>query len=60
MENITMATLAKYFVTGWSPRFNEWMTEVFDAKDIEAAKLRYWLKHNSHKKIKAYRLRVSI
>lgn len=55
-----MATLAKYFVTGWSPRFNEWMTEVFDAKDIEAAKLRYWLKHNSHKKIKAYRLRVSI
>ena len=49
--------MGKYHVTGWSPRFNTWMTETIEAREMEAAKLRYWLKHSTHKKIKAYLLR---
>jgi hypothetical protein len=51
--------LARYCVTGWSPRFGVWETEMIEAKNMEAAKVRYSLKFSSNKRVKAYLLRTN-
>jgi hypothetical protein len=48
--------LAKYYVTGWSGRFGNWVAEVVEAKNMEIAKFRFGLTHPTLKTIKAYRL----
>ena len=50
--------LAKYYVTGWSNRFGNWVAEVVEAKSMEVAKFRFGLKNPSLKTIKAYKLRA--
>lgn len=50
--------LARYCVTGWSPRFGMWDTEMIEAKSAEAAKARYMMKYLSNKRVKAYLLRT--
>jgi hypothetical protein len=49
--------LAKYYVTGWSNRFGNWVAEVVEAKNMEIAKFRFGLTHPTLKTIKAYKLR---
>ena len=51
--------LARYCVTGWSPRFGMWETEMIEAKNMEAAKVRYSMKFSSNKRVKAYLLRTN-
>ena len=48
--------LARYYVTGWSKRFNCWMPEVIEAANKGAAKERFATKFPSLTRLKVYRL----
>ena len=52
-----MSGYGRYFVTGWSPRFGHWMTEMFECATMEAAKKRFTTMHPTLKQIKVYPLR---
>lgn len=48
--------LARYYVTGWSKRFNCWMPEVIEAANKAAAKERFAMKFPTLTRLKVYRL----
>jgi len=52
-----MSGYGRYFVTGWSPRFGHWMTEMLECATMEAAKKRFITMHPTLKQIKVYPLR---
>ena len=49
--------LARYYVTGFSNRFGNWIAEVVEAKSMEIAKIRFGLTYPTLKTIKAYKFR---
>jgi hypothetical protein len=49
--------LARYYVTGWSNRFSNWIAEHLEAKNMVMAKERFVTKYPTLKRIKAYKLR---
>jgi len=49
--------LARYYVTGWSNRFGNWVAEHLEAKNMVVAKERFTTKYPTLKRIKAYKLR---
>ena len=49
--------LARYYVTGWSNRFGNWVAEVLEAKSKQSARERFTFKYPTLKTIKAYKLR---
>ena len=49
--------LARYFVTGWSARFGQWITEQYECNNMEAAKRRFVTQYPTLKQIKVYPLR---
>lgn len=52
-----MSGMTRYMVTGWSARFGHWMTEMYECKNMEAAKKRFATQYPTLKQIKAYPLR---
>ena len=50
--------LAKYYVTGWSNRYGNWVAEHLEAKNMQVAKERFLTKYPTLKKLKAYKLRT--
>jgi len=49
--------LARYYVTGWSGRFGDWVAEAIEAKSKVVAKERFLAKYPTLKRIKTYKLR---
>lgn len=52
-----MSGMSKYFVTGWSPRFGHWITEVYECATMEKARGRFTAQYPTLKQIKVYPLR---
>lgn len=48
--------LARYYVTGWSGRFSNWVAESIVSKNMKVAKERFKTTNPSLKKIKAYKI----
>lgn len=48
--------LGRFYVTGYSTRFSNWMCETLEAKTMEAAKQKFVARYPTLKKIKAYAL----
>jgi len=48
--------LARYYVTGWSNRFSNWIAEHIESKNMVMAKERFTTKYPTLKRIKAYKL----
>jgi hypothetical protein len=46
-----------YAVTGWSPRFGQWVTEPIEAQSMEAALRRFRTHYPTLKQVKAYALK---
>ena len=49
--------MTRYYITGWSARFGNWHAEVFECKNMEAAKKRFLTSYPTLKMIKVYPLR---
>ena len=49
--------MTRYYVTGWSARFGNWHAEVFECRNMEAAKKRFVTSYPTLKQIKVYPLR---
>lgn len=49
--------LGRFYITGYSARFSNWMCDTIEAKSLEAAKQAFTAKYPNLKKIKAYALR---
>ena len=52
-----MTGFGRYFVTGWSARFGQWVTEVYECATMENAKRRFATQYPTLKQIKVYPLR---
>lgn len=52
-----MSGLARYMVTGWSPRFGHWVTELYECTNMEAAKKRFITDNPTLKNVKVHALR---
>jgi len=49
--------MQRYYVTGYSPRFGNWVSEVYYCNTVEMAKKRFALQYPTLKTVKAYALR---
>ena len=49
--------MTRYYITGWSARFGNWQCEVFECKNMEAAKKRFLTSYPTLKMVKVYPLR---
>lgn len=49
--------LGRFYVTGYSVRFCNWMCEMVEAKTMEAAKQKFQAKYPNLRQLKAYALR---
>jgi len=49
--------MGRYYVTGFSARFSNWMCETIEAKSMDAAKQKFTARYPTLKRIKAYALR---
>lgn len=48
--------MIRFYVTGFSTRFSNWMCETIEAKTMDAAKQKFTARYPTLKKIKAYAL----
>jgi len=55
LKGLTM--LGKFYVTGFSSRFGNWMCEVVEAQTMESAKQKFQFKYPNLRQLKAYALR---
>jgi len=50
--------MQRYYVTGYSARFGNWIAEVYECRTMTSAKERFIMQYPTLKSVKAYALRA--